>query len=713
MDFYGFSNGVEQANALNFGSALANNSYNSINTGFLGSYDAKKVKKDQVGIETDQTNLNMANKQTLTDEITQGGGTVVGIGGIGAVGKSIRDVGNQLGKATRIAEQHLKLATASGDASEISKAQSLLDVVNKGDLKSFVRLTGKFANQRAVTTALGTNMNRAVRLASDINSGSGFGPAASSVSTGAGRTANTQIVARASEIAEEQSAPEEAVSAVVGAPSSAEAIALGTPAQQVASVLRSSSVDSRNTFGGGRAAYEVRQAERAARRANLVEESTGNMVSDIYGTAARPDTRRQVNRAEIEEGADYEDAADELSGFGDQAETVLARGSGNVGGSVATGTSNVISDLGARTGGNALRRGTETLGQRGIAATFRSAFGRELDLQTPDGLQDVDENEVALGRVGTGWVGGGISERGLGSRQLDGIESSTQAPVREEPVPEEAPVEPPALEEEVADAPREQVPSAPVEQAPVIEQASAPQAERVAEQPLSSVVDRAVVSSVPKSTGTSVAANLLGSSEHADAIAGGGVDEVGIKAISSLGGFSGSVGGAALKTVSAIGRGAKLLGPIANAGFLIDQTYEEVKAANPFGKTHSLEGVGGWEKAGNLLKEAGDFTATVGSGLALAGPVTFGVSDVAALGVELGGGALALAGDLMDDYGKAKEDTKSTSTSTAQLAKDKAQQLADATASNVAIQNAAASGNRNLSGRGAIAQVSQSAVRNY
>ena len=149
MDFYGFSNGVEQANALNFGSALANNSYNSINTGLLGSYDTKKVKKDQVGIDTDITNVNTANNQTLTDEITQGGGTAVGIGGVAAVGKGLRDAGNQLGKAKRIAEQHLKLATASGDSSEISKAQSLVDVTDKGDLKGFVRLTGKFANQRS------------------------------------------------------------------------------------------------------------------------------------------------------------------------------------------------------------------------------------------------------------------------------------------------------------------------------------------------------------------------------------------------------------------------------------------------------------------------------------------------------------------------------------------------------------------------------------
>ena len=155
----------------------------------------------------------------------------------------------------------------------------------------------------------------------------------------------------------------------------------------------------------------------------------------------------------------------------------------------------------------------------------------------------------------------------------------------------------------------------------------------------------------------------------------------------------------------------KLSWPIANAGFLIDQSYEEGKSF--FGKTHSLEGVGGWEKTGNLLKEGGDIAATIGSGLALAGPVTFGVSDIAALGVELGGGAMALAGDLMDDYGKYEQDKKAQSTTTTQLATDKAKQASDAQASNVAVQSASAAGNRNLSGRGSIAQVSQSAVRNY
>ena len=693
MDFYGFSNGVEQANALNFGSALANNSYNSINTGLLGSYNAKKVKKDQVGIDTDQMNVNMANKQTLTDEITQGGGTVVGIGGVGAVGKGIRDAGNQLGKAKRIAEQHLKLATASGDSSEISKAQSLLDVTDKGDLKGFVRLTGQFANQRSVTKALGTNIDRAVGLATDINAGSSFGPAAASVSTSVGRTANSQIVSRAAEIAE-QSTPEVASS-----------IAGGNIARATTPATTTTSLTSRAT-GGGRAAYEERAAARAARRAFVQEGgAVEDMAADVFGTAGRPDTRRQTNVAEIEEGNDYTDADDELRGFETQADNVLARGDGVE--SAATGTSNVVSNLGARTGGNALRTGTESFGSRGIASTIRRAIGGQLDLETEGGLQDVDESGAAVGELGAGWLqniaGGGIRDRGLGSRQFEGIAGSTQS------APAAAPAAAAPEAPDVAEAPEAAEALAPT--LAVEERAVEPAVESVAERASVPAVER--VAGAATNAGNATAATLLGSSEHAEAIAGGGIDEVGIKAVSSLGGFSGAVGGAALKTVSAIGKIAKVAGPIASAGFLIDQTYEEVKAANPFGKTHSLEGTGGWEKGGNILKEIGDGAATIGGALALAGPATLGLSDVAALGVELGGGALALAGDLMDDYGKAKQDKAAKASAGNKLIADKAQAAKDATASNQAVQSAVGAGNRNLSGRGSIAQVSSSAIRSY
>ena len=65
MDFYGFSNGVEQANALNMGSALANNAYDRMNTGLLGNANIKKVNQDQKVIDADNQDVGTA--QTTSD----------------------------------------------------------------------------------------------------------------------------------------------------------------------------------------------------------------------------------------------------------------------------------------------------------------------------------------------------------------------------------------------------------------------------------------------------------------------------------------------------------------------------------------------------------------------------------------------------------------------------------------------------------------------
>jgi hypothetical protein len=662
MDFYGFSNGVEQANALNMGSALANNAYDRMNTGLLGNANIKKVNQDQKVIDADNQDVGTAQTTSDTDLIEQGGGTAVGIGGVAMVGKGIRDAGNQLGKAKRIAEAHLKLATASGDASEISKAQSLLDVTDQGDLKGFVKLSAKYATQQAVTKALGSNIDKAVNLASDINRGTSFSPAAiSSVATKSGRDASSIITSRAAEISAAQT-PDE-VSNVAG----------GAIAEASTSRTRL-------------------KAARLAARAKFLDEGKEISEPSILGTAGRPSTLRQVNVAERIENPDGTQDLRETSGpeaeFSDElfndpsinrmASSITAtpnvavdvEGEGAAARTIKTvGTSDTISNLGLGTGGD-MAIGTETVGQRGIAATFRkgikTAFGLNkgvLNLSEVGGLEDVNSDGETMARLGGGWA------------ENIANKPSVVAPVVKTPVLSEAPV--------VAEA---------------------------AEQ-TDTIATKAVIGGAVSSSGPSTAANLLGSSEHAEAIAGGGVDEVGIKAVTALGGISGAIGGAALKTVSAVGQTAKVLGPIANVAFTADQTYEEAKSI--FGKSHSLEGVGGWEKGGNVLKEAGDITATIGSALALAGPATLGLSDVAALGVELGGGAMALAGDLMDDYGKKKQDQKAQAAANLKLTTDKKQQAADATASNTAAQIAGGSVNKNLSGRGSIAQVSQSAVRSY
>ena len=666
MDFYGFSNGVEQANALNMGSALANNAYDRMNTGLLGNANIKKVNQDQKVIDADNQSVGAAQTTSDTDLVVQGGGTAVGIGGVAMVGKGIRDAGNQLGKAKRIAEAHLKLATASGDASEISKAQSLLDVTDQGDLKGFVRLSAKYATQQAITKSLGSNIDKAVNLSSEINRGTSFSPAAiSSVATPSGREANSIITSRAAEISAAQT-PEE-VSNVAG----------GAIAEASTSRTRL-------------------KAARLAARAKFLDEGSSISEPSILGTAGRPSTLRQVNVAERIENPDGTQDLRETSGpeaeFSDElfndpsinrmASSITAtpdvavdvEGEGAAARTIKTvGTSDTISNLGLGTGGD-MAIGTETIGQRGIAATFRkgikTAFGLNkgvLNLSEAGGLEDVNADGETMGRLGGGWA-----------------ENIANKPAVVAPVVE-----------------------TPVVKAPVV--AEAPVTDVLAK--TDTIAPKAVIGGAVSSSGPSTAANLLGSSEHAEAIAGGGVDEVGIKAVTALGGISGAIGGAALKTVSAVGQTAKVLGPIANVAFTADQTYEEAKSL--FGKSHSLEGVGGWEKGGNVLKEAGDVTATIGSALALAGPATLGLSDVAALGVELGGGAMALAGDLMDDYGKKKQDQKAQAAANLKLTTDKKKQAADATASNTAAQVAGGANNLNLSGRGSIAQVSQSAVRAY
>lgn len=676
MDFYGFSNGVEQANALNMGSALANNAYDRINTGLLGNANIKKVNQDQKVIDADNQSVGTAQTTSDTDLIEQGGGTAIGIGGVAMVGKGIRDAGNQLGKAKRIAEAHLKLATASGDASEISKAQSLLDVTDKGDLKGFVRLSAKYATQQAITKSLGSNIDKAVNLSSEINRGTSFSPAAiSSVATPSGREANSIITSRAAEISAAQT-PEE-VSNVAGG------------AIEEASTSRTRL-----------------KAARLAARAKFLDEGSSISEPSILGTAGRPSTLRQVNVAERIENPDGTQDLRETSGpeaeFSDElfndpsinrmASSITAtpdvavdvEGEGAAERTIKTvGTSDTISNLGLGTGGD-MAIGTETIGQRGIAATFRkgikTAFGLNkgvLNLSEAGGLEDVNADGETMGRLGGGWA-----------------ENIANKPAVVAP---RVAVETPVVK-------------APVVKAPVV--AEAPVTDVLAKtDTIAQPATKAVIGGAVSSSGPSTAANLLGSSEHAEAIAGGGVDEVGIKAVTALGGISGAIGGAALKTVSAVGQTAKVLGPIANVAFTADQTYEEAKSL--FGKSHSLEGVGGWEKGGNVLKEAGDITATIGSALALAGPATLGLSDVAALGVELGGGAMALAGDLMDDYGKKKQDQKAQAAANLKLTTDKKKQAADATASNTAAQIAGSAGNLNLSGRGSIAQVSQSAVRAY
>ena len=109
------------------------------------------------------------------------------------------------------------------------------------------------------------------------------------------------------------------------------------------------------------------------------------------------------------------------------------------------------------------------------------------------------------------------------------------------------------------------------------------------------------------------------------------------------------------------------------------------------------------------MQEVGDAAATYGSYLALAGPV----GDVAALGVELGGGAVALVGDLLSDLGTKDKEEKEKTAQQNQLKADQQKQQATLSAENQAVEIAGAGGSSNMAGRGSVAQVSQSAIRAF
>jgi len=155
-----------------------------------------------------------------------------------------------------------------------------------------------------------------------------------------------------------------------------------------------------------------------------------------------------------------------------------------------------------------------------------------------------------------------------------------------------------------------------------------------------------------------------------------------------------------------LGKGLKVLGPVANVAFLGDQSYNEISS---IASGHGLSGDGTVGKVGGVMQEIGDAAATYGSYLALAGPV----GDVAALGVELGGGLLSLAGDLLSDKGTADKEAAEKTAQQNKLKADQKKQTATLTAEDKAVEIAGAGGSANLAGRGSIAQVSQSAVRAF
>ena len=108
MDFYGFSNSVQQANQQATANDLANSAYNLYNAGAEASWRQNQYNALQPTIDADKKRGKDDDSRVLTEEVEQGGGTAVGFGGVIALGKGVKDTTNKVSKAIRIGEAQLE-----------------------------------------------------------------------------------------------------------------------------------------------------------------------------------------------------------------------------------------------------------------------------------------------------------------------------------------------------------------------------------------------------------------------------------------------------------------------------------------------------------------------------------------------------------------------------------------------------------------------------
>jgi len=739
MDFYGFSNSVGQANAQAQANSLANSAYNMYNSGAEDQWRQNQYNAMQPTIDADKKRGKTDSDRTTKEEVEQGGGTAVGFGGVVALGKGLKDTTNKVSKAIRIGEAQLEIARNSGNAADISKASKLLDVAKGGNLSEFSKVAAQYVGERALGKAGAANVNRIVNLAQDINRGTtSYGSAARAVITSQGRQAANVINQRATEIAEANELPDEPDADAGGdiADNSSqlqedirepepqpEALA-ENPVEDVpdttvrasgeASVSTGEDIANATTEGGGRASSVV--AQRALNPTADVD--TGGLTQGVEG---RPDTFQTTRVSEQQFGDLYEDPRGELQGFEDEGtnpDAFVVGQSDDAGGIVGRVIDGGATNLTAQSRYMAV--GTESSGFRGLAGTIgQKVFGRQIDLTAgvENPLADVDEG-AELGRnIGSARnIPQAISVLGNQTNPTETI--SNLAQTADESVDASTTglglaqsTETPAsrLARATAGLQGTPAPQAVDEGGELARptgrptQLETPAPEETAPRTQGSELDIANEAS-PEAVDAGTAANQAAIEE------GGGIDtralEVGAQQAADAGGVSGAVGRTALRGVGALGKGLKVLGPVANVAFLGDQSYNEISS---IASGHGLSGDGTVGKVGGVMQEIGDAAATYGSYLALAGPV----GDVAALGVELGGGLLSLAGDLLSDKGTADKEAAEKTAQQNKLKADQKKQTATLTAEDKAVEIAGAGGSANLAGRGSIAQVSQSAVRAF
>jgi hypothetical protein len=801
MDFYGFSNSIEQANQLAQASSLANSAYNLYNAGAEDSWRQNQYNALQPTIDADKQRGKTDDARVEKEEIEQGGGTAVGFGGVIALGKGVKDTTNKVSKAIRIGEAQLEIARKSGNAADIAKASKLLDVAKSGKLSEFSKVAAQYVGERALGKTGAANVNRIVNLAQDINRGTtSYGSAARTVLTREGRQAANIINQRATEIAEQAELPDEPEADAGGdiaersnetqadiqepepqpealqedtnvEPSNpaevAEAPERSVRASGETSVSTGEEVADATTEGGGRAASVA--AQRAVNptpdeeadlgidmdsdgnitrigRTNIAPTDPANTAiapEDVggitQGVEGRPDTFQTSQVSEQQFGDLYEDPREELRGFEDEGtnpDALIVGRSDDAGGIYSDIIDGGATNLTAQTRYMAV--GTESTGFRGLAGTIgQRIFGRQIDLTAgvDNPLADVDE-ATELGRnVGTSRnVAQSVSVLGNQENPTETVSNLAQtadetgdvatgatdatrsglslAQSTETPASRAARAlaglqgqpQPQAVDESGEPA-RATDTNAETGQATNQAELTDPAEQTTSEAPRASGTELDIANeATPEAVSAGTAANQAAIEE------GGGIDtralEVGAQQAADYGGVAGAVGKIGLKGVGALGQGMKILGPAANVLFLGDQSYDELSS---MWEGHGLSGDGTVGKVGGVMQEVGDAAATYGSYLALAGPV----GDVAALGVELGGGAVALVGDLLSDLGTKDKEEKEKQAQQNQLKADQQKQQATLSAENQAVEIAGASGSSNMAGRGSVAQVSRSAIRAF
>ena len=781
MDFYGFSNSVQQANQQATATALANSAYNMYNLGAEQQWRQNQYNAMQPTIDADKKRGKDDDSRVLKEEVEQGGGTAVGFGGVVALGKGIKDTTNKVSKAIRIGEAQLELARKSGNAADVAKATNLLNVAKSGKLSEFSKVAAQYVGERALGKAGVANVNRMVNLAQDINRGTtSYGSAARTVITSQGRQAANIINQRASEIAEQTElpdAPQETAGGDIAERSNTTQADIQEPEPQPEALAEDTNVQPSNPAevseapettvrSTGEASVDTPPPDEPQTNPTPDEEAdlgidmdadgnitrigrsniaptdpanTGQVsgVEDVaeggftQGVEGRPDTFETQNVSEQQFGDLYEDPREELRGFEDEGtnpDALIVGRSDNMGGIYDDIIDGGATNLTAQSRYMAV--GTESRGFRGLAGTIGQYItgGRQYDLTAgvENPLADVDE-ATELGRnIGSARnIPQAISVLGNQTNPTETVQQLSQTADETTATPSEAEVSDAGPSEAQlsrrsqflegsegdiftnqglqgnvrTDAETGQSTSQPEQSATEETEASTSQAPRQTGSELDITQEAS-----PEAIEAGTAANQAAIEE------GGGIDtralEVGAQQAADAGGVAGSVGKFALKGVGALGKGMKVLGPVANVAFLGDQTYNEISS---LASGHGLSGDGTIGKVGGVMQEIGDAAATYGSYLALAGPV----GDVAALGVELGGGVLSLVGDLLGDEGTKEKEQKEKQLQQQQLQADQKKQQATLSAENTAVEVAGAAGSANLAGRGSVAQVSRSAIRAF